>query len=531
MVMMYNPAGLAELRGSQLMFNANNAWMNACVDPIGYYGWGAYGGGKASRLTDPRTGTVQTLNLGRAAQIGPAETAYYQGAYDTVCLDQAMTPVPELAFTTRLGERFGIGVGMIFPGITPQGTWGSSNGIINGAGGLRPAETRYMEIRSGTIGLFPSIGLAYRIADWLRIGATFRWGIINVDNSTMAAVQVGTTPANDLLVHVKATDWFVPELTGSLHIVPVDAIDVVLGFHYQADLSAPGTIDITTGEYDATAKPLLQTNRVTGVNQRFPMSAWLALRYASRLAPRPQGDGHDLNQTGRVLDSFENERWDVEADLNYEMNARHRDLTITYVPNQQVRFESLAGSMTMQAFPDVTMPNTNIQKRWKDQISARVGGSYNILPGLFGVSAGVHYENRGVDPSYMQVDYWPLQRIGLHAGIKVRIAGRTDIVLSYAHIFQETLTVTAPAHENFDQIGMQYAQTHTVTNIDKRVGVPSSTMPLVPLEEPKSPSSDGEARLTQNFAKALPGTPPVIINAGTYRSSIDVVSAGVNVHF
>jgi long-chain fatty acid transport protein len=40
MVLMYNPAGLVELRGSQLMMGANLAFMKACVDPIGYYGWG-----------------------------------------------------------------------------------------------------------------------------------------------------------------------------------------------------------------------------------------------------------------------------------------------------------------------------------------------------------------------------------------------------------------------------------------------------------------------------------------------------------
>jgi hypothetical protein len=78
---------------------------------------------------------------------------------------------------------------------------------------------------------------------------------------------------------------------------------------------------------------------------------------------------------------------------------------------------------------------------------------------------------------------------------------------------------------------MQYAATKTVANIDKRVGVPTSGQPLTPLEEPRPASTDGEARLTQNFAKALPGTPPAIINAGTYRSSIDVVSLGLNLHF
>src|SRR4051794_17997039 len=55
MVLAYNPAGLAELRGTQFLFNANLALMSACMEPIGYYGWGVYSGGRASILTDPDT--------------------------------------------------------------------------------------------------------------------------------------------------------------------------------------------------------------------------------------------------------------------------------------------------------------------------------------------------------------------------------------------------------------------------------------------------------------------------------------------
>lgn len=534
MVMMYNPAGLAELRGSQLMLGANLALMQACVDPIGYYGWGAYGGGKPSRFTDPKTGQTLTLQLGRAGQIGPNEQSYYTSPYDTVCLNQTNTPIPELGFTTRVTERLGMGVGLLFPSATPQGQWGGPQGIIQGAGGLRSAATRYEQISSGTIGLFPTIALGYRVTNWLRLGAAFRWGMIGVDNTSIAAVQVGTTPGNDILVRAKATDWFVPEFTGSVHIVPTDALDVVAGFHYQGDLDAPGTIKLTTGLYDATGVAHTKVNQINAIRQKFPWSAWGAIRYASRLAPRPTGTGHnDLTPDGhgRLHDAFEDERGDIELDVQYEANARHRDLSIEYAPNQTAEFESTSGTVTTQAFPDPSMPVTSIQKRWRDQISVRLGGSYNVLPGLFGVSAGVHYENRGVDPSYMQVDYWPLQRLGLHAGVRVRLAHHIDLMLAYAHIFQETLVVGAPTHENFDVIGMQYTQTHMVSNIDKRVGTPSSSMPLAPLEEAKPANVAGEARLTQNFAKALPGTPPAIINAGTYRSGLDIVSASLNVHF
>lgn len=535
MVLMYNPAGLVELRGSQLMLSANLAMMDACVDPFGYYGWGVYGGGKPSRLTDPNNpANTLTLNLGRAADIGPAEQAYYTGPLDTVCMDQNVTPVPQLGITARLTDRFAMGLGMMFPNVTPQGSWGATNGIIQGAGGVRPAATRYMMIDSGSVGFFPTIGLAYKLADWLRIGASFRWGVINVDNTSIAAIQVGTTPANDQLVRVKATDWFVPEVTGSLHIVPVDAIDFVVGFHYQADLDAPGTISITSGEYDATLRARTKVNGIRGVRQKFPWQGWIGLRYADRLAPRPQGEIDEDERVGRggtVEDAFQTERWDIEADVQYEMNARHHDLVLDYVPGQFAEFESLAGVVTMQEFPDPSMPVTTIQKRWKDQISVRAGGSYNILPGLFGISAGIHFENRGVDPSYMQIDYWPLQRVGLHGGLRVRIGKTVDLMFSYAHIFQETLVVAAPMHQNIDVIGAEYKATGRVQNIDKRAGLPSSGMPLTPLEEKRPASVDGEARLTQNFAKALGGTPPAIINSGTYRSGFDVISVGLNMHF
>lgn len=60
MVLSYNPAGLVELRGSQFLLDMNLALFNACMDPAGYYGWGAYNGGNPSVLRD---GKGQTLNL------------------------------------------------------------------------------------------------------------------------------------------------------------------------------------------------------------------------------------------------------------------------------------------------------------------------------------------------------------------------------------------------------------------------------------------------------------------------------------
>src|SRR5262245_15881539 len=76
MVLSANPAGLAELRGGQFLFTTNLALMDACVDPIGYYGWGVYPGSAPSADTwrNPNTGETLTLPL--------------TDKLDTVCLDQ-----------------------------------------------------------------------------------------------------------------------------------------------------------------------------------------------------------------------------------------------------------------------------------------------------------------------------------------------------------------------------------------------------------------------------------------------------------
>ncbi|HET6336612.1 MAG TPA: hypothetical protein VFG30_25490 [Polyangiales bacterium] len=535
MVLANNPAGLAELRGNHLMLDINLALMSACVDPIGYYGWGVYGGGTPIRIPDPNGGPPTTLNLGTPGAVD----SFYTEPLDTVCMKQGVTPVPQFGITARVSERLGIGFGLMFPAAQPQGAWGDQNGVIQGKQGLRPVPTRYMMINSGTIGLFPTVGLGFRVTDWLRIGAAFEWGIINVDNLSMAVVSPGTSPAQDILARVKATDWFIPAVNASVHLVPIDALDIVAAFRWQDQLNAPGNIDLTTGVFDVRAVPRTKRNVVDGVHQHLPSKITGAIRYADRLVPRPSGSGQgEVNDRSRGLsDPFRNERWDVEVDAEYLMSDGNRELRVDYQENQTIEAETIAGMISTVKFPDVprmseTNTDTVIQKRWKNQLSLRAGSSINVIPGVFGFSVGAHYETRGVDPDFMQIDYWPLSRVGLHAGVKFRISGTIDITASYAHIFQETLVTGAPQDEPGAMSYEKYAQTGEVTTIDKRVGAVARGTVQTPLEEPNpNAKRDGTARLAQYVTKSVDGRPPWIVNSGTYRSNFNVFAAGVNVHF
>jgi long-subunit fatty acid transport protein len=543
MVLSTNPAGLAELRGNQIMLDIQFTAMHACIDPIGYYGWGVYGGGAPARFS----ASGQTLNLALGDVNSAPAAAYYNGQLDTVCMRPNMLPIPQIGFTFRVSERLGVGFGLMFPAATPQGEWGGENGVINTPAGLRPAPTRYMLMNSGTLGVFPTVGVGYRLTKWLRIGAAFEWGIINVDNLNMAAASGGTSPASDILAHIKATDWFVPAVNASIHIVPIDALDIVAAFRAQGDLDATGSLFLTTGVFNPVQNPYTSEEKVSNLHQRFPWKLRGGVRYGSRLAPRPSGTGHDEGKTTfsePVHDAMQDERWDVELDVEYQMNSRNQAQDIAYNPGQAVIFQNaMTNGLTSVPFPMAprtgATTDTIVTKAWKNQISARLGGSYNIIPGRFSISLGAHYENRGVDPSYMQIDYWPVSRFGLHAGVKVRVGRAIDLIASYAHIFQETLTVGAPSvppehvppEPAANTIYGDYAMTGVVDHIAKNVGAVArgGEAPVKP--EPSPGKIDGTARLTQNTTTVPPNNPPFIINSGTYRSGIDVVAVGVRVHY
>ncbi|MGD8861038.1 MAG: hypothetical protein PVI30_13605 [Myxococcales bacterium] len=545
MVLAHNPAGLAELRGSHLMLNLNLALFDACVTPAGYYGWGVYLGGDLSEIPDPNGGPSQTIPLKRIDMTDPTAPFpeawdYYSDPYDKVCLDQNRTPIPQLGWTYRVSEDLGIGFGLIFPSVQPSGNWGAKfTGVIRGdTGELRPAATRYQLLNSSNLGVFPNLGIGYRISEMLRVGVSLEYGLIAVNNYTMSAATGGTSPHNDIIAHIRAQDWFVPALTASVHLVPVDNIDVVAAFRWQDDVDASGEATLTSGVFNPAFFTANERGvKVNSVQQNLPWKLRAGIRYADRFAPRPVGTGFeepDASTPEVIHDPLQDERWDVELDVEYQMNSRNERQFVDFGDMQRIEF---APKMPMETPPTAAVPeDITIEKQWQDQVSVRLGGTYNVFPGRVGVSAGVHYETRGVNPDFMQVDFWPVQRVGAHGGVLLRLAKRIDLVFAYAHIFQEDIIVAPPAHANRGEIYQQeFVPTETVKRIDKTIGFQVDRfMPEIGNEVREAPSQgtpDGTAQVVQQVSTVAQDQPPYITNAGKYTSSFDVLSVGVNVHF
>ena len=129
----------------------------------------------------------------------------------------------------------------------------------------------------------------------------------------------------------------------------------------------------------------------------------LGVRYADRIVPRPEDPSEVSQLSRRVEDPMANERFDVELNVVYERNSRVDEYGVNMGSCAAGRYvtEDLGGAMTgntcgpanaagispyiieADAFLPATLPGTLvIPHNWRDSLSIRLGGDYNVMPGL-----------------------------------------------------------------------------------------------------------------------------------------------------
>jgi long-chain fatty acid transport protein len=157
----------------------------------------------------------------------------------------------------------------------------------------------------------------------------------------------------------------------------------------------------------------------------------LSARYAQR-----------RNERKRALDPMKDEVWDVEVD-GYWSQTSHVDqypLKLYDEPPGTPGAANLAFSSAPGAAVLATPQQAVIPRHWRDTFGVRVGGDYNVLPSLLALRAGFSYESRAVPVEYMNIDAYPVARLGLHVGATLAL-DNWKLTAAYEHLFYQSIQV------------------------------------------------------------------------------------------
>ncbi len=549
-IMARNPALLADLWDDQAMSGAEFLLVDACFRPTGGYSGRSVSGDDVIRTPDGKDLFLQAPK-GATDLNGKPISGYLDEPYPTVCYSGAMPILPQLALARKLSSKLGVGLGFLPPDAATLNGWGRRDGWIDTPNGFRPNPTRYFSSHLN-VSYFSALAAAgYRVSDFLRLGFGFQWNVAAFEATNWARPTPDLTPRNDVRVDTFGRDLFIPGIIASAHFVPTDNLDIAVGFKWSDRVRTKAKLDLTTGALgtgapfsyrDAHGAVTTVTGAVpyTSHNQQGTVDSlpiWapqltFGARYAKRITPRVYSrtwDEAHLAAGRHVEDSMATELWDVEANAVVYFNG---------VSDKQI-FTSDARSSAQVVLKDAqpggvigTVPanvgtctkldaNKKCIGSWvvptqfhgKTQLSLRAGGDYNVLPGLFTVRAGVSFETDGQDVEYLNITDYMLGRVGLHAGITMRIAEKTDFSVGYAHFIQKNVRLDPNPISDFQSKYRDTAAERAKYNYDPK-------------------NADGIARLEVPYGavdKDVNG--PNFVNAGSFFYHLDVVSVTLSQHF
>lgn len=510
MAMLHNPAGLPRLSGEQVMLNLDFAFHDMCFDPYGYYGWGI----------PPKEG-------GGVSDFGdPTSAEYTERRLDQVCNSAPVLPVPQMAWAFHVLDDLAFAIGFVAPTIVSGLQWGGDNGSIATSGGPRPTPTRYQMIRQEVLfGLNPTFSAGYRFSDALSVGLTLHIGMLKANAYAMTTVGSGTSPEDDMLTKLTVEDYFVPGVTASIHSEPLPGLSLMASARIFDDFDGPGEMTFTTGHYQSLRKGDFAPHKndpvaLDRVQVKVPWALNAAARYA-QLLPGMEGK---VGRTGG--DPLATELWDVELDFTYNLNARVGQNQVSLGDDIELNFRRADGMpRTPARVLAEDVEDFAVERHLKNSIGLRLGGSFNPVPDLLGLSAGVFYENRGIDPDYATVDSFAFARVGFGVGATVRLGG-FDLLVAYGHIFQETVDVAPPPHANWDRADPD----DPTSGFDQRIPVDGSVEGVEPTADPRAPApsqADGVASYQQAAAVETAQLRPRVVNAGSFSAGFNMFSVGV----
>lgn len=371
----YNPAGIA-FSGKQLLFDAT--WIDFT---------GSYTRKLRTRQLDPNT--------------GQPTGAQFDQTFETVHASPPALAIPTLAYTTPLGERFTIALGVGAPSAA-TGEWPRT---VDG----RPAPQRYSLLNtSGSLLLTPGLWAAWRPSRQLAIGA----GMEALVGTLSTDVMFSSCPQDRLLCAQEQSDYdteakltagpiFAP--SGNLGVIWAPSKDVRVGGAFQLpyyvhsraklDLALPTAPTF----YDAR-----QVGNDADVDFKLPWDARFGVEV--RTIPRT-----------RVELAWVLEHWSM-----------HDRIDVTPDGIQLVGVQNFPEKFALQPI--------TLQRHFRDSLSLRLGAEHLMPVGArtkLAVRAGVQYERSAVPPQYLNVSAFDVDKVVVSLGAGVHTGHwRVDLLLA-----------------------------------------------------------------------------------------------------
>lgn len=275
------------------------------------------------------------------------------------------------------------------------------------------APQRYMLVNNDIFVVYPTLSAGYRLFDRLYIGASLQLVHGTFDFEQYAWVDEGLSgkmdenPQQDLRLHVK-TDSGWSQVTGILGLAVALPAGFALGASYRPhfDIVSKGTIE-TTPEFPSTM-PLSQSGNKVQLTVPFPD----VMRFG-------------LDWRGGQLHAA--------ADLVYETWGRVDHFTLT--PLETIAFK-------LGTLDAGTLATTNIDRKWQNSMSGRLGVEYAFDVGMLEVTprVGALYETSAIPENRTDIGFANWQRYMATAGVTVAHKGY-GLTVGYGHVFQPDLQV------------------------------------------------------------------------------------------
>ncbi len=396
----YNPAGIARLKGTRVLLNAN--LLNEAI---------SYQRRNYPLFTDDKNKVVPLDRYAHAPSLVMPE----------ISNDNSPFPTPFFAVTTDLSVlrayNLVLMVGLYGPHVHPYHTYpryclsgqGTECQPTDDATAL-PSPQRYDVVEQEIFLLYPSLGVAWQPIKGLSVGAVFQAAYCSFDFQTVVpAMDTSENPALDVDMLLDTKDAFTPTGLFGVHWRALPFLElgasVRIGYsiHLEGDVHAQ-LPDFLQGTLEMTPNP-------ASVNVVLPMP-WVVrtgIRFLSH-------------------DNQDREKFDIEFDFVWESTSDIEAFNV--VTNANFKLSTFLKPVEKVAQ----------EHHWSDTFSFRLGGTYSILDlfkdGNLFIHGGGFYETQAAPEEYTRLSFIPFGRFGLSLGVGVQ-SSNVKFTVGYSHIFLE----------------------------------------------------------------------------------------------